>query len=893
MKSVNQVRATFLEFFRRNGHEVVPSSPLVPRNDPTLMFTSAGMVQFKNVFTGQETRPYSRATTAQKCVRAGGKHNDLDNVGYTARHHTFFEMLGNFSFGDYFKELAIPLAWELVTKEYGLDAKRLLVTIYHDDEDAYRIWKKVTGFPDEKIIRIATSDNFWSAGDTGPCGPCSEIFFDHGPKIAGGPPGSSDADGDRFIEIWNLVFMQYEQRGPGDRADLPRPSIDTGMGLERISAVLQGTHDNYEIDLFRALIAASVAATGVPAKGVHKASHRVIADHLRATSFLIADGVLPSNEGRGYVLRRIMRRAMRHAHLLGAKEPLMWRLVPALVHEMGETYPELIRAQALITETLKLEETRFRKTLEKGLGLLGEASSGLSKGDVFSGETAFKLYDTYGFPLDLTQDALKPRGISVDTRTFDAAMEKQKEEARRAWKGSGEAATESIWFEVKERVGATDFLGYDTETAEGEIRAIIKDGKEIKHIKAGEEAALVLNQTPFYGESGGQVGDQGLIRGAKGALFRVTDTQKRLGDLFVHVGHVEKGAFKPGDAVGLDVDHARRAATRANHSATHLLHEALRQVLGEHVAQKGSLVAPDRLRFDFSHPKPMSTEEVSAVESMANAFVLQNAPVETRLMAIEDALETGARALFGEKYGDEVRVVSMGVAQFGPKANKAWSVELCGGTHVARTGDIGLIRITAETASAAGVRRVEALTAEGARDYLAHQDARVRELASVLRARPEDVVERVKGLLEERKQLERQLGDAKRQLALAGGASGNGAAARAESAVRTVGKVKLIARAVQGLNPKDLRGLIDDGKKQVGSGIVAIVGVTEDGKAGLAVGVTEDLTATYSAVDLVKIGAVALGGKGGGGRPDMAQAGGPDGSKAQAALEAIEARLAG
>ena len=896
MSSVNQVRTAFLDFFAKNGHTVVASSPLVPRNDPTLMFTSAGMVQFKNVFTGQETRSYTRAVTAQKCVRAGGKHNDLDNVGYTNRHHTFFEMLGNFSFGDYFKELAIPLAWELVTKDFALDRKRLLVTIYHDDEDAYRIWKKVTGLGDDKIIRISTSDNFWSAGETGPCGPCSEIFLDQGDKVAGGPPGSADQDGDRFLEFWNLVFMQYEQRGPGDRVDLPRPSIDTGMGLERMTAILQGVQSVYDIDLFKALIAASEAATGVPAKGENKASHRVIADHLRATSFLIAEGVLPSNAGRGYVLRRIMRRAMRHAHLLGAKEPLMYRLVPALVQQMGETYHELVRAQALITETLKLEETRFRKTLEKGLGLLGEASGSLRKGDVFS-----------GFPLDLTQDALKPRGIAVDLAAFDAAMKKQKEEARKAWKGSGEAATETVWFEIKERIGATDFLGYDTEAAEGEIRAILRDGKEVGGVKAGEEAALVLNQTPFYGESGGQVGDQGVIKGPKGALFRVTDTQKKLGDLFVHIGRVEKGAFKPGDAVELVVDHARRTATRANHSATHLLHEALRQVLGTHVAQKGSLVEPARLRFDFSHTKPMTPEEVAAVEAMANAFVLENSPVQTRLMALEDAMETGAMALFGEKYGEEVRVVSMGVGETGPaeggqrpagggqergKANKAWSVELCGGTHVTRTGDIGLIKVTAESASAAGVRRIEALTAQGAREHLAQQDARVRELAAALRTKPDDVVERVKALLEERKHMERDLANAKRQLALGGGAPGNGAA-QSDTAVRTVGKVKLMARAVQGLNPKDLRGLVDDGKKQVGSGIVAIVGVTEDGKAGLAVGVTEDLTGTYSAVDLVKVGAAALGGKGGGGRPDMAQAGGPDGSKAQAALDAIEAQLAG
>jgi len=892
MTSVNQVRATFLDFFARNDHTIVPSSSLVPRNDPTLMFTSAGMVQFKNVFTGQETRSYRRATTAQKCVRAGGKHNDLDNVGYTARHHTFFEMLGNFSFGDYFKERAIPLAWELVTKEYGLDAKRLVITIYHDDEEAYRIWKKVTGFADDKIIRIATSDNFWAMGDTGPCGPCSEIFFDHGPKIPGGPPGSADADGDRFIEIWNLVFMQFEQRGPGDRQPLPKPSIDTGMGLERISAVLEGTHDNYEIDLFKALIAASEAATGVPAKGEHKASHRVIADHLRATSFLIADGVLPSNEGRGYVLRRIMRRAMRHARLLGAKDPLMYRLVPELVRQMGEAYPELLRAQPLISETLKLEETRFRKTLDKGLSLLSEASATLKPGDVFAGEVAFKLYDTYGFPLDLTQDALKPRGIDVDLDAFNAAMERQKEEARRAWKGSGEAATETIWFEIKETAGATDFLGYETEEAEGEIRAIVHDRASVAMLDTGQEGAIVLNQTPFYGESGGQVGDQGLIKGPNGARFQVTGTQKRLGDVVVHFGRVEAGSFRPGDAVELSVDHERRSETRANHSATHLLHEALRQVLGPHVAQKGSLVEPARLRFDFSHPKPMTAAEVAAVESMANAFVLQNSAVETRLMALEDALETGAMALFGEKYGEEVRVVSMGIGSSGAKASKAWSVELCGGTHVTRTGDIGLIKVTSESASAAGVRRIEALTADGARAYLSAQDARVRELGGLLRAKPDELVERVKTLVDERKQLERQLGEAKRQLALGGGGAGAGGNGAAVPAISAVGDVKLLARTVLGLNPKDLRGLIDDGKKQIGSGVVAIIGVMEDGKAGLAVGVTDDLTARINAVDLVKVGAEALGGKGGGGRPDLAQAGGPDGSKAESALKAIAARLA-
>jgi len=903
MASVSEIRSSFLDFFKANDHEVVASSPLVPRNDPTLMFTNAGMVQFKNVFTGQETRAIPRATTSQKCVRAGGKHNDLDNVGYTARHHTFFEMLGNFSFGDYFKDRAIELAWDLITKEFGLNRKHLLVTVYHDDEEAFGFWKKIAGLPESKMIRIATSDNFWAMGDTGPCGPCSEIFFDHGDKIPGGPPGSPDADGDRFIEIWNLVFMQYEQRGPGDRVALPKPSIDTGMGLERIAAVLQGKHNNYEIDLFENLItsireeARKTGATDASRNVGVTAARRVIADHLRATSFLIADGVLPSNEGRGYVLRRIMRRAMRYAHQLGCKEPLMHRLVPTLVREMGDAFPELGRGQALVTETLKSEETRFKKTLENGLKLLGDESANLNKGAVFSGDVAFKLYDTYGFPLDLTEDALKPRGITVDTNAFDAAMKKQKEAAKAAWKGSGEAATETVWFEIKERTGATEFLGYETTAAEGQILAIVKDGKDVTSAKAGEACAVVLNQTPFYGESGGQVGDTGHItfegkKGASGATFAVDDTQKKLGDLFVHFGKVESGTLRVGEHVHLAVDTARRDRVRANHSATHLLHEALRQVLGTHVAQKGSLVSPDRLRFDFSHTKPMSADEVKQVEDMANAVLLENAPVETRLMALEDARASGAMALFGEKYGDEVRVVSMGPVR--PGANKAWSVELCGGTHVKRTGDIGIIKVVAEGASAAGVRRIEALTADGARAYLAEQDARVREAAGVLRTRPEDLVERVRALMEEKKVLERQLSDAKRQIALGGAAGAGGVnGAAAGEAVKTIGAVKFLARSVQGLNPKDLRGLIDEGKKQIGSGVVAVVGVTEDGKAGLAVGVTEDLVKSWSAVDLVKVGSEALGGKGGGGRPDMAQAGGPDGAKAADALKAIEARLAG
>src|SRR5690348_3858425 len=691
MQTTNDIRSAFLDYFARHDHEIVPSSPLVPRNDPTLLFTNAGMVQFKNVFTGLEKRPYQRAVTAQKCVRAGGKHNDLDNVGYTARHHTFFEMLGNFSFGDYFKERAIELAWTLVTKEYGLPKDKLLITVYVDDDDAFKLWKKIAGVPDSKILRIAGSDNFWAMGDTGPCGPCSEIFYDHGSHIPGGPPGSADSEGDRFIEIWNLVFMQYEQLEGGKRVDLPRPSIDTGMGLERIAAVLQGTHDNYAIDLFATLIRVIADLTGVDSEGPHKASHRVIADHLRASAFLIADGVLPSNEGRGYVLRRIMRRAMRHAQLLGAKEPLMWRLVPALTREMGQAYPELLRAEALITETLKLEETRFRRTLERGLAILDEKSKGLKKGAMFDGETAFTLYDTYGFPLDLTQDALRTRGISVDLASFEDAMERQRKKARASWAGSGEAAQETVWFPLREKVGATEFLGYETESAEGVVAALVKDGKEVSELKKGDSGAVVMNQTPFYAESGGQVGDTGEMR-REGVRLAVSDTQKKAGDVFAHLVKVEQGSVKAGDPLLMEVDHARRSAMRQNHSATHLLHEALRQVLGDHVAQKGSLVASDRLRFDFSHPKPMSADEIERVEDIANDVVLQNAAVTTRLMAVDDAIASGARALFGEKYGDEVRVVAMGEGAGNGKSN-GWSVELCGGTHVRRTGDSGLISL--------------------------------------------------------------------------------------------------------------------------------------------------------------------------------------------------------
>jgi alanyl-tRNA synthetase len=893
MSGVNEIRSTFLKFFADNGHEIVPSSPLVPRNDPTLMFTNAGMVQFKNVFTGLEKRPYRRATTSQKCVRAGGKHNDLDNVGYTARHHTFFEMLGNFSFGDYFKDRAIELAWNLVTREFGLPKDKLTATVYVDDDEAFDLWKKIAGLPESRIIRIAGSDNFWQMGDTGPCGPCSEIFYDHGDKIWGGPPGSPEQDGDRFIEIWNLVFMQYEQVESGERNPLPKPSIDTGAGLERVAAVLQGKHDNYDIDLFVALIRAIAELTGADPQGAQKASLRVIADHLRASSFLIADGVLPSNEGRGYVLRRIMRRAMRHAQLLGAREPLMYRLVWALVREMGQAYPELVRAENLIEETLRLEETRFRKTLERGLSILDEKSGSLRKGDMFDGDTAFTLYDTYGFPLDLTQDALRSRGISVDIASFTDAMDRQRAKARAAWAGSGDTASENVWFPLREKLGASEFLGYETETAEGVVAATVKDGKDVDSLKAGDSGAIVLNQTPFYAESGGQVGDTGLMTG-DGVRFRVTDTQKKAGDLFVHLGTVEQGTLKPGTALLLEVDHARRSSIRANHSATHLLHEALRQVLGDHIAQRGSLVAPDRLRFDFVHPKPITADELSRIEDIANDVVLENDEVTTRLMAVDDAREAGARALFGEKYGDEVRVVSMGKSERDRKSNTlGWSVELCGGTHVRRTGDIGLISVTGESAVASGVRRIEALTGRHARQHANDAIALAKSAATELRTTLDDMPARIASLMEERKKLERDLSDARKKLAMGGGASASNGSAASAAGVREVGNVKLLARSVEGIEMKDLKSLADDGKKQLGSGVVAIVGITEDGKAGVVVGVTSDLTSRYNAVELARVASQVLGGKGGGGRPDMAQAGGPDGAKAGAALSAIEKAMAG
>jgi alanyl-tRNA synthetase len=885
MSGVNDIRSTFLDYFRKNGHEVVASSPLVPRNDPTLMFTNAGMVQFKNVFTGLEKRSYSRATTSQKCVRAGGKHNDLDNVGYTARHLTYFEMLGNFSFGDYFKENAIEFAWNLITKEFGLPKDKLLVTVYHTDDEAASLWKRIAGFSDDRIVRIATSDNFWAMGDTGPCGPCSEIFIDRGDHIWGGPPGSPEEDGDRFLEFWNLVFMQYEQVTKDERVDLPRPSIDTGMGLERMASILQGVDSVFETDLFRHLIDATASALGRSPGADDAASFRVIADHLRSSSFLIADGVLPSNEGRGYVLRRIMRRAMRHGQLLGANEPLMWKLVPALLREMGQAYPELVRGEALITETLKLEETRFRKTLSRGLTLLEEAAGGLSAGDMLDGETAFKLYDTYGFPLDLTQDALRQRNISVNLDGFNDAMERQRAEARASWAGSGEAATETIWFALREKLGATEFLGYDTEKAEGVVLALVRDGKEADSAAEGDAVAVVVNQTPFYGESGGQMGDTGTISG-EGFSIAVTDTQKKADGLFVHLGKVANGTVKTGAAVGLEVDHARRSRLRANHSATHLIHEALREVLGTHVAQKGSLVAPERLRFDISHNKPISPEELEHVEAMANEIVVQNGPVTTRLMSVDDARAEGAMALFGEKYGDEVRVVSMGTALHGDKANRPYSTELCGGTHVSATGDIGLVRILSDSPVAAGVRRIEALTGEAARKYLDEQDKRLKSVAAALKISPADVPARVEALVEERRKLERELSEARKKLALGGGSS-----ADAPAQNETVAGVGFLGKAVTGVSPKDLKPLADAGKTSLGSGVVVFVGASEDNKASVVVGVTDDLTSRFSAVDLVRVASAALGGQGGGGRPDMAQAGGPDASKASQAIAAVRAAL--
>jgi alanyl-tRNA synthetase len=877
MPSSNDIRATFLDYFARHGHTPVASSPLVPRNDPTLLFTNAGMVQFKNVFTGQERRPYSRAASAQKCVRAGGKHNDLDNVGYTARHHTFFEMLGNFSFGDYFKPDAIELAWTLLTRDFALPKDRLLVTVYAEDDDAASLWRRIAGLPEDRIIRIATSDNFWRMGDTGPCGPCSEIFYDHGPKIAGGPPGSADEDGDRFIEIWNLVFMQFEEGPPGTRVSLPRPSIDTGMGLERFAAILQGVHDNYDTDTFRALIAASAEATGVPADGAHRVSHRVIADHLRSTSFLIADGVLPGNEGRSYVLRRIMRRAMRHLHMMGARDPVFFRLVPALVRQMGAAYPELGQAEALITETLRLEETRFKTMLDRGLTLLDAELARLDEAEALPGEVAFKLYDTYGFPLDLTQDALRDQGRTVDLPGFDAAMAQQRARARAAWSGSGEAATETVWFDLREQNGATEFLGYSTESAEAVIGALVVNGASVQMAPAGAAVAVILNQTPFYAESGGQVGDAGRITGAGGLVIRVTDTQKKVGDMFVHIGVVEAGEARVGASVVADVDHARRGAIRAHHSATHLLHEGLRRRLGTHVMQKGSLNAPDRLRFDVSQPRPVTADELAAVELEVNARIRENSEVTTRLMTPEAAVAEGAMALFGEKYGDEVRVVSMGV---GNADKPAWSIELCGGTHVRRTGDIGLFRIVGETGVSAGVRRIEAVTGAAAEAWALANERRLLEVATALRTSPAEVPDRVAALVEEKRRLERMVADLQTKLATGGGA------AEAEE----VGGIRFAGRNLGNVPARDLKGLAEAILKQVESGVVALV--STEGKASVVVAVSADLTGRFSAVELVRAASAAVGGRGGGGRPDLAQAGGPDGAGADAALAAVRGALA-
>jgi alanyl-tRNA synthetase len=878
MQTTNEIRATFLDYFARNGHEPVASSPLVPRNDPTLLFTNAGMVQFKNVFTGVEKRPYQRATTSQKCVRAGGKHNDLENVGYTARHHTFFEMLGNFSFGDYFKERAIELAWNLIVREFGLARERLLVTVYSEDDEAARLWAKIAGLSDDRIIRIATSDNFWAMGDTGPCGPCSEIFYDHGDHIPGGPPGSPDEDGDRFIEIWNLVFMQFEQLA-GERVPLPRPSIDTGMGLERIAAVLQGKHDNYDIDLFRTLIMASAEASGVAADGPHAVSHRVIADHLRAASFLIADGVLPSKDGRGYVLRRIMRRAMRHAQILGCKDPLMWRLVPALIQQMGAAFPELLRAQPLITETLRLEESNFKQTLERGLRLLDDETARLADEEPLPGEVAFRLYDTFGFPLDLTEDVLRGRGRKVAVDGFNAAMARQREEARRSWVGSGEAATEATWFALREEVGPSEFLGYETETAEGVILAILRDEERLSEANAGDEIGIVVNQTPFYGESGGQLGDTGAIFSATGGELAVNDTARNAGDLYVHLGTMQHGTLRVGDAVELRVDHGRRSRLRANHSVTHLLHQALRHRLGEHVTQKGSLVAPDRMRFDFSHPKPLTPKDIAAIESEVNARVRDNGDVRTRLLTPDAAVAEGALALFGEKYGEEVRVVSMSTAE---ADQPPYSVELCGGTHVRRTGDIGLFKIVGESSVASGVRRIEALTGAAAEAQVTGEEDLLRQSAAALRTSPAELPTRLSRLLEDNRRLERELAEARRTLA-SGGRS-------AAPAGKRVGDIAFDGRLVEDVPGRELKSLADDLKRRIGSGVVAVVS-RADGKAAIVVGVTPDLTDRFDAVDLVRRGAEAVGGKGGGGRADMAQAGGPNADHAEAALLAIEQAL--
>jgi len=887
MSSLNQIRSTFLDYFAADGHEKVQSAPLVPQNDPTLLFVNAGMVPFKNVFTGQETRASKRAVSAQKCVRAGGKHNDLDNVGYTARHHTFFEMMGNFSFGDYFKEHAIERAWNLVTKEFGIPADRLMATVYIDDDEAFDLWKKIAGLPESRITRIAGSDNFWSMGDTGPCGPCTEIFYDHGDHIWGGPPGTPEEDGDRWVEIWNLVFMQFDQAADGSRSLLPKPSIDTGMGLERVAAVLQGVHSNYETDLFRTLIAASEHETNTAAEGDRAPSHRVIADHLRASSFLIADGVTPSNEGRGYVLRRIMRRAMRHAHLLGAADPLMHRLVPTLVAEMGQAYPELKRAQAFIEDTLKQEEMRFRTTLGRGMGLLEDAAKDLGEGGVLPGQTAFTLYDTYGFPLDLTQDEARRRGFTVDTDAFDAAMEEQRSRSREHWTGSGQTASTGEWLALRDRLGPTVFTGYDAVEGSGEVLAIVRDGASVDDLAAGETAEVLFDQTPFYGEGGGQAGDKGEIEwtdahGETGA-GTVLDVQKHAGDLFAHRIEISSGTLAIGARVQLRAAPEARLTTRANHSAAHLLHKALANVLGGHVAQKGQMVDAERLRFDFSHNAPVTEDELARMEDEVNAVIRQNLPAETKMMAPQEAIEAGAVALFGEKYGDEVRVLTLGRDL--TEADKPYSVELCGGTHVARTGDIALFKIVSESGIAAGVRRIEALTGEAARQYLLAQAGVARKLAQGFKVQPADVPARVEALSGSVRTLEKQVAELKKQLALGGGG------ASANAAPEEINGVKLIARVLDGVDGKGLRGVAEDFRKQVGSGVVALIGVT-DGKAAVTVAVTSDMADKVNAADLARAAVIAMGGQGAGGKPDFAQGGAPDGSKAEAGLAAVREALA-
>ncbi len=880
MTSTNDIRRAFLDHFAGADHEIVPSAPLIPHNDPTLMFVNAGMVPFKNVFTGLETRDNPRATSSQKCVRAGGKHNDLDNVGYTARHHTFFEMLGNFSFGDYFKDVAIEHAWSLIAGSCGLNPDRLTVTVYHTDDEAFDLWRKIAGLPEERIIRIATHDNFWSMGETGPCGPCSEIFYDHGEHIPGGPPGSPDEDGDRFVEIWNLVFMQYERQEGGDQTDLPKPSIDTGMGLERIAAVLQGVHDNYDTDIFKALIHASEELTSARAEGDAMGSHRVIADHLRSTSFLIADGVLPSNEGRGYVLRRIMRRAMRHAHLLGASEPLMHRLVGSLTAEMGAAYPELVRAQTLIEETLKQEETRFRQTLDKGLKLLDEATANMEEGDILPGETAFKLYDTYGFPVDLTEDALRAQGYGIDQAGFDAAMQEQKDRARAAWKGSGAKASDDIWFDIADHVGATEFTGYTANVGEGQVVALIEDGEEIEAAEAGDEITIIANQTPFYGESGGQMGDAGVISTPDGLEVDISDTSKPLGRLHAHHGKIKNGKIAVGDMVHLAIDVDRRDSVRANHSATHLVHAALRNRLGGHVTQKGSLVAPDRLRFDFSHPAAVKPEEIEAIEAEVNAQIRGNEEVSTRLMTPDDAIAAGALALFGEKYGEEVRVLSMGDAD-----GSSYSVELCGGTHVRALGDIQLFTIISEGAVASGIRRIEALTGEAARQHLAGRDNSLKQVAAMLKTAPEEVGARIEALMAERKAMEKELSEAKTKLAMAGG----GGSQKAEA--EDIGGIKFLGQVIAGVEPKVLRGLADEQMKSLESGIAVIIAANDNANT-VVVAVSPDLHDRFVAPDLVQKATEAMGGKGGGGRPEMAQGGGPAGEdQAKAAVEAVKSQI--